>query len=184
MTSRRGVPAHRPGGITLRTMSRIELTVDVKADVASTWGVLADVGHHDRWMEDAVSIRFEGSRRSGEGTIFFAATRVGPFRTTDRMVVTEWVDEQRMAVRHEGAVTGTGVFSLEPRDGGGTTVRWSEQLEFPWWFGGPPPKCSPGRSSCGCGDATCPTWPASSTPAPPSKRPPRSHPSWPRPKRW
>ncbi|HBX10126.1 MAG TPA: SRPBCC family protein [Candidatus Microthrix parvicella] len=138
MTSRRGVPAHRPGGITLRTMSRIELTVDVKADVASTWGVLADVGHHDRWMEDAVSIRFEGSRRSGEGTIFFAATRVGPFRTTDRMVVTEWVDEQRMAVRHEGAVTGTGVFSLEPRDGGGTTVRWSEQLEFPWWFGGPP----------------------------------------------
>ena len=37
-----------------------------------------------------------------------------------------------------GAVTGTGVFSLEPRDGGGTTVRWSEQLEFPWWFGGPP----------------------------------------------
>ena len=117
-------------------MSEIELTVEVDADVANTWGVLADLGNHHRWMADAVAIRFEGDRRSGAGTAFLADTRVGPLRTTDHMVVTDWVEERRMAVRHEGAVTGTGVFALEPRAGGGTTVRWSEQLEFPWWFGG------------------------------------------------
>ena len=98
--------------------------------------MLADVGPHHRWMEDAVSIRFEGEQRQGEGTVFFADTRVGPLRTTDRMIITAWTDEREMSVRHEGAVTGEGTFTLEPRADGGTRVLWRERLNFPWWFAG------------------------------------------------
>ena len=117
-------------------MGSIELSVDVAADQPATWAVLADVGHHHRWMEDAVSIRFEGDQREGEGTVFYADTRIGPLRTTDRMVITAWSDERQMSVRHEGAVTGEGTFALEPTADGGTTVYWREQLNFPWWFAG------------------------------------------------
>ena len=112
-------------------MGSIELSVDVAADARTTWAVLADVGHHHRWMEDAVSIRFEGEQRRGEGTVFFADTRVGPLRTTDRMIITAWTDEREMSVRHEGAVTGEGTFTLEPRADGGTRVLWRETAELP-----------------------------------------------------
>ncbi|MEZ5380396.1 MAG: SRPBCC family protein [Microthrixaceae bacterium] len=118
-------------------MSTIELSVRLDVDVETAWAALADVGSHHEWMEDAVAIRFDGDQREGPGTVFFADTRIGPLRTTDRMVVTKWVENQAMSVRHEGAVTGEGTFSLEPHADGGTTMRWRERLEFPWYFGGP-----------------------------------------------
>jgi hypothetical protein len=49
-----------------------------------------------------------------------------------------------MGVRHVGMVTGSGVFTLTPvRSGRGkratqqTRFVWTEQLKFPWYFGGP-----------------------------------------------
>ena len=38
------------------------------------------------------------------------------------MIITAWTDEREMSVRHEGAVTGEGTFTLEPRADGGTRV--------------------------------------------------------------
>ena len=136
MAAGHDVLVHQDHGGTLPGMGSIELSVDVAADARTTWAVLADVGHHHRWMEDAFSIRFEGEQRQGEGTVFFADTRVGPLRTTDRMIITAWTDEREMSVRHEGAVTGEGTFTLEPRADGGTRVLWRERLNFPWWFAG------------------------------------------------
>ena len=98
MAAGHDVLVHQDHGGTLPGMGSIELSVDVAADARTTWAVLADVGHHHRWMEDAVSIRFEGEQRQGEGTVFFADTRVGPLRTTDRMIITAWTDEREMSV--------------------------------------------------------------------------------------
>src|SRR3954470_10203724 len=86
-------------------------------------------------MEDAVAIRFVSEARSGVGATFECDTRIGPFRLTDRMVVTEWDPPRVLGIRHAGVVTGAGRFSLTsvPR---GTLFAWEEALTFPVWMGG------------------------------------------------
>ena len=95
------------------------------------------VEDHVDWMHDAVAIRFTSPTTSGVGTTFDCDTKVGPFRLTDRMEITEWVDARTMGVRHVGVVTGTGAFTLEPLGTDRTRFTWSERLVFPWWMGGP-----------------------------------------------
>jgi hypothetical protein len=80
-------------------------------------------------MADAESIRFTTQRRSGIGTTMEVATRVGPFRLTDVLEVTEWRPGRSIGVRHTGLVGGTGRFTLRRR--------WEERLVFPPWLGGP-----------------------------------------------
>ena len=87
-------------------------------------------------MEDAVAITFTTASHEGPGTAFDCATRIGPLRLTDRMVVTEWQEGTVMGIRHVGLVTGTGRFTLDPLPGGATRFSWEEQLVFPWWMGG------------------------------------------------
>ena len=50
--------------------------------------------------------------------------------------ITEWDPEHSMGVRHDGVVTGTGRFTLQPLDRGRTRFQWEEELAFPWWLGG------------------------------------------------
>ena len=119
---------------------RVERTIDRPPD--EVWRHLADVADHVNWMADAAEIRFTGDRRSGVGATFECETRVGPLRTVDRMVVTEWEPERTMGVDHRGLVTGTGRFTLSPvgddaAGGRGTVLTWDEDLSFPWWLGGP-----------------------------------------------
>jgi hypothetical protein len=83
-------------------------------------------------MTDAVSIDFIGEQREGIGTTFDCLTKIGPFKTVDRMTITEWRDGQVMGVEHRGIITGRGNFSLTPNTHG-TTIEWFESLEFPWW---------------------------------------------------
>ena len=120
-------------------MSRICVERTIARPPDEVWRRLADVADHVNWMADAAEIRFTGDRREGVGATFECETRVGPLRTVDRMVVTEWEPERAMGVDHRGLVTGTGRFSLAPAggDAGGTVLTWDEDLRFPWWLGGP-----------------------------------------------
>jgi len=86
-------------------------------------------------MADAIEIKFDGAQQSGVGTRLRVPTRIGPFHTTDLMTVTEWKVGKTLAVDHEGTVSGSGRFDLEPV-GIGTRLIWSEDLRFPWWLGG------------------------------------------------
>ena len=121
-------------------MAAITVGTVIEAPPAAVWSELADLGAHATWMVDAVSITFVGPQRRGPGTRFDCATRVGPLRTTDRMVVVEWVEGTAIGVRHVGLVTGAGRFTLDPRPRRGrgmrTEVRWTEDLLFPWWLAG------------------------------------------------
>jgi hypothetical protein len=71
------------------------------------------------------------------GAAFDCDTRIGPFRLTDRMEVTEWRPRRSMGIRHVGLVTGSGRFTLRRRRRGRTRFSWEERLRFPWWMGGP-----------------------------------------------
>jgi hypothetical protein len=122
---------------------KVQVSVHVRASPDEVWRTLGDVASHVDWMLDAEAIRFTSRRRSGVGTTFDCDTRIGPFRLTDRMEITEWRPGKAMGVRHVGVVTGTGRFSLASggrlrrRSRRGTRVTWEERLRFPWWLGGP-----------------------------------------------
>jgi hypothetical protein len=87
-------------------------------------------------MHDAEAIRITSSTRRGVGTTFDCDTRAGPLRTVDRMEVVEWRPRKAMGVRHVGAVSGEGRFTLRSLGPGRTRFTWRERLVFPWWLGG------------------------------------------------
>lgn len=119
----------------------VSVSTLIDAPPSEVWADLRDISSHTAWMEDAVAIRFTSGRHHGVGTTFEADTKVGPFRLSDPMEVTEWDEGQgegarSMGIRHGGVVTGTGRFSLEPVARGRTRFSWDEELSFPWWMGG------------------------------------------------
>ena len=118
-------------------MARIRVRTTIDAPPKAVWAAIEDISTHVDWMEDAVSIRFTGRKRTGVGTTFDCDTKVGPFRLTDRMAITEWKPGESMGVRHEGLVTGSGRFTLQRRRRGRTQFTWAERLEVPWRLGGP-----------------------------------------------
>lgn len=118
-------------------MARIRVSRVIDAAPTEVWRSLEDISSHVTWMADAEEIRFLTSRQAGPGTRFECDTRVGPFRLTDVMEITRWRPGRAMGVRHVGAVTGVGRFTLKRARGGRTRLRWQERLLFPWWLGGP-----------------------------------------------
>jgi hypothetical protein len=118
-------------------VGRIRVSTVIDASPAQVWDDVKDISSHVSWMQDAVAIRFTSGRRSGVGAAFDCDTRIGPFRLTDRMEVTEWRPRRSMGIRHVGLVTGTGRFTLRRRRRGRTRFTWDERLVFPWWMGGP-----------------------------------------------
>jgi hypothetical protein len=116
---------------------RIRVSVVIPADRATVWDDLRHIDRHAEWMADAVAIRFTGAGREGVGTSFECDTRIGPLRLTDRMVVTEWEDGRAMGIRHVGMVSGRGRFTLKAKGRRATRFSWTEELRFPWWYGGP-----------------------------------------------
>jgi len=116
---------------------KLKVGVTIAAPPSAVWAVIEPIERHVEWMSDAVEIRFTSGRRRGIGTTFDCVTRVGPFRTVDKMTVTEWSPGRAMGIEHRGAVTGRGRFELRSRPRGRTRFAWREELVFPWWFGGP-----------------------------------------------
>ncbi|HXZ66084.1 MAG TPA: SRPBCC family protein [Streptosporangiaceae bacterium] len=117
-------------------MTRIVTSAVIAATPAAVWRVASDLAAQPDWMRDAHTIRFVSMQTSGVGVVMDCDTRIGPIRLTDRMVVTEWVAGRTIAIRHQGLVSGTGRFTIEP-DWAGTRFTWSEDLRFPWALGGP-----------------------------------------------
>jgi hypothetical protein len=122
---------------TVTTMARLRVSTTLDRQPGQVWAYVQDIASHVDWMDDAVRIRFLGPERSGVGTRYECDTKVGPFRLTDVMEITEWEPGRVMGVRHVGLVTGTGRFTLKARRGGRTRFTWAERLAFPWWLGGP-----------------------------------------------
>lgn len=118
-------------------MATISVSTVIEAPPAEVWADISELDSHVAWMADATAIRFTGAERTGTETTFECDTRVGPLRLTDRMVITEWVPERIIGVRHAGLVTGEGRFMLAPAPGDATDFTWTETLTFPLRLGGP-----------------------------------------------
>jgi uncharacterized membrane protein len=114
----------------------IKVGVTIDAPLDEVWRVVEPIERHVEWMNDAESIAFTGPTTRGVGTTFDCVTRIGPFRTTDRMAVTEWEPGRTMGIEHRGLVRGVGRFTLGRRPGDRTHFTWTEDLQFPRWLGG------------------------------------------------
>jgi hypothetical protein len=113
----------------------VRVSMEVPAGRELVWSELARIEDHVEWMLDATAIRFRSDQRQGVGTVFECDTKIGPFRLTDVMEITEWEPGEAIGVRHFGPVSGSGRFSLRDDPGGATVIEWREELLFPWWLG-------------------------------------------------
>ncbi len=116
---------------------RLRVSIDIAATPARIWDVIEPIETHVEWMADAERIVFTTARTRGVGTEFECLTKVGPFRLTDTMRITEWEPRHTMGIEHAGVVTGRGRFTLRRTRRGATRFTWVEKLSFPWWLGGP-----------------------------------------------
>jgi len=117
-------------------VARIRVSTVIDASPREVWRAIEDIESHVRWMEDAEAIRITSRSRRGVGTTFECDTRAGPFTTVDHMEIIEWRPRKAMGVRHIGAVTGEGRFTLRALGRSRTRFTWRERLVFPWWLGG------------------------------------------------
>ncbi len=112
----------------------VEISRALPVPAAHAFRYLADLEDHSSWMADAAQVSIVSATRRGVGVELTALTRVGPLRTTDHMVVTEWCEGSHITVRHVGRIAGWGRLSVEPEGPDRCRVRWREALTFP---GGP-----------------------------------------------
>jgi hypothetical protein len=112
------------------------VTVDLPVGLAAAWQEVATIEDHVHWMSDAVALEFTTEQRRGVGTEIIVDTKVGPFRTSDKMLFTRWDEQSQLSVEHQGLFTGQGSFRLEPVDDSTTRLTWHESIQFPWYLGG------------------------------------------------
>ncbi len=118
-------------------MAEVTVVIEIERSPAEVWSYVRDISSHVEWMADATEIRFTTEQTEGTGTSFECDTQIGPIRLVDLMTITSWVDEAEMGVKHEGVVTGVGVFHLTETAEGNSLFSWREKLSFPIWLGGP-----------------------------------------------
>jgi carbon monoxide dehydrogenase subunit G len=114
----------------------IRVAIEIDAPPAVVWQTVENIEHHVDWMADAETIRFTTEEHADVGTAFDCETKVGPFRLTDKMRVTEWEPERAMGIEHEGLVAGRGRFTLTLIGTDRTRFSWEETLTFPAKMGG------------------------------------------------
>ncbi|GGL54227.1 SRPBCC family protein [Planomonospora parontospora] len=114
------------------TKTRISVSCDAAAGPERVFAVLTDWPRHDEWMILTRAHVAAGDGRSA-GSRLAAFTGVGPLGFLDTMEITRWDPPAAVEVRHTGRlVRGKGVFRVLPREGGGSTIVWEEELDLPF----------------------------------------------------
>ncbi|GAA3029536.1 SRPBCC family protein [Streptosporangium longisporum] len=118
------------------TRSRISVSVDAHARPEQVFSVLTDWPRHHEWMVLTRAHVETGDGRS-PGSRLAAFTGVGPVGFLDTMEITRWEPPRSVGVRHTGRlIRGTGIFRVLPREGGGSTIVWEEELDVPFGAAG------------------------------------------------
>jgi uncharacterized protein YndB with AHSA1/START domain len=109
----------------------VEVRTFIPAPPEAVWETLADLEGQAAWMTDVVELRVTSERKEGVGTAMAVTSRVLFKKVREVATVTTWEPPHRLAVRHSGDFTGTGIFTLEPAPGG-TIFVWREEIRLPF----------------------------------------------------
>ena len=109
----------------------VELAATMPGPPAVVWELITDWEHQDDWMLEASDFVVLSEHREGIGVEAEATVKIGGISTRDKVVVTGWEPGRRLAIAHEGWVSGRGEFHLTPLGKDRTHVFWREELEPP-----------------------------------------------------
>jgi len=110
---------------------RVEASRDISALPERVWASIERWEDQSRWIRDAVWVRVLTPERAGLGVRVRVLNRVLLVPLfTEQLEVTGWDPPRRMVMAHRSFVRGTGIWSLEPADGG-TRFTWTEELSLP-----------------------------------------------------
>ena len=109
----------------------IEMAATLPGPPDVVWELITDWEHQDDWMLEASDFVVLTDQREGIGVIAEATVRIGGISTRDKVRVTGWEPNRRLAIAHEGWVSGRGEFHLTPLGKDRTHVFWREELEPP-----------------------------------------------------
>lgn len=110
---------------------RVEASRDISALPERVWASIERWEDQSRWIRDAVWVRVLTPERAGLGVRVRVLNRVLLVPLfTEQLEVTGWDPPRRLVMAHRSFVRGTGIWSLEPADGG-TRFTWTEELSLP-----------------------------------------------------
>ena len=115
-------------------MARFTAVARTPAPAARTWELLTDWPAHGRWVPLTV-VRVLTPQGRGVGARFNGRTGIGPLGFDDPMEVVEWrepaagVPGRVRLVKHGRVVLGGAEIEVEDTPGGGSVVRWTEDVQ-------------------------------------------------------
>jgi hypothetical protein len=109
----------------------VEASRDLPATRERVWEQIRRWEDQSRWIRDAVWVRVLTPEREGVGVRVRVLNRVLLVPLfTEQLEVMGWDPPRRIVMAHRSLVGGTGIWSLEPTDGG-TRFTWTEELSLP-----------------------------------------------------
>ena len=101
-------------------------TLPGPADVV--WRLITDWEHQDDWMLEARDFVITSAHSEGLGVEGRATVSIGGITTTDTVVVSGWEERKRLAISHQGWVSGEAEMLLTELEDGSTHILWREEL--------------------------------------------------------
>ena len=95
------------------------------------WRLITDWERQGDWMLEASDFVVISAAREGVGVEAEATIKIAGISTRDVVVVVGWEPGHRLAIRHEGWVSGVGEIFLTPVAADRTHVFWREELRPP-----------------------------------------------------
>lgn len=106
----------------------IEMWRELPGPPEVVWHLITDWEHQDDWMLEARDFVITSQHREGVGVTGRATVSIGGITTTDEVVVTGWDPCRRLAVEHQGWVSGEAEMLLSRLEDGSTHILWREEL--------------------------------------------------------
>ena len=114
----------------------LEMSETLPGPPTVVWALITDWEHQDDWMLEASDFVVTSEQREGVGVEAEATIRIAGISTRDKVRVTGWEPEKRLAIEHRGWVSGRGEIFLTPLNGDRTHLYWREELHPPLGFAG------------------------------------------------
>lgn len=109
----------------------IEIAQTVPGPPSVVWELLTDWEHQDDWMLEARDFTVISEQREGVGVEAEATISIGGITTRDLVRVVGWEPNRRLAIEHQGWVSGVGEIHLTPLGNDRTHIFWREELQPP-----------------------------------------------------